>query len=227
MCGVIGASFADVGAYEIELVDNLILESRIRGRHATGVSYVKGGVVHTIKEHLPADEFLTKYAASDFIDDDGSLTMIGHTRYSTSSLEYNQPIGDKTLAIAHNGVISQEPKSQWPYECETDNDSELIYQCLVSGEHPLKDFPKSSQAVVMLSQDKRIAGWRNGERPLWYACTDIQNGIVFASTANILHRVGIFNQKRCFPGTAYTFSTKDFLHMTEIVAVEHMADLQP
>ena len=227
MCGVIGASFTDVGAYEIELVENLILESRIRGRHATGVSYVKGGVVYTIKEHLPADEFLNKYAASDFIDDDGSLTMIGHTRYSTSSLEYNQPIGDKTLAIVHNGVISQEPKSQWPYECETDNDSELIYQCLLAGEHPLKQFPKSSQAVVVLSQDKKIAAWRNGERPLHYS--RIGHGIVFTSTSDIAQRAGIepSNTNRCFPGLLHTFSGENFLHLTEIIAVEHMADLQP
>ena len=56
--------------------------------------------------------------------------MIGHCRYSTSDLQYNQPIYNDDYSIAHNGVVSQEMPERWKelygYDCKTKNDSELI-----------------------------------------------------------------------------------------------------
>ena len=41
MCGVIGVALNNVTEEDIKLVKNLFLESMIRGKHATGITYLK------------------------------------------------------------------------------------------------------------------------------------------------------------------------------------------
>jgi thermostable 8-oxoguanine DNA glycosylase len=48
MCSVIGVFLRNITANDIAIVKKTILESRIRGMHATGVSYFKSGKIHTI-----------------------------------------------------------------------------------------------------------------------------------------------------------------------------------
>ena len=108
MCAVLGVS----GKVDSQVIRRLFLESQIRGRHATGVSYYKEGKVHTIKEPLPAEKFLEKHDPKDWYEGD-EIVMIGHCRYSTSDLEFNQPIANDQSSIVHNGVISQEMPDRW------------------------------------------------------------------------------------------------------------------
>lgn len=166
----------------------------IRGKHATGVSYVADGRVHTIKEPIPADEFIKKHDVYDWRNEDGNLYCIGHVRYSTSDLRFNQPISSDGLSIVHNGVISQEPPEDWErlygYKVETRNDSELILRCIEAKENPLLKFHPASMAVCKIDADKIISAFRNEARPL-YRTYIMEKGWVFASTKDIMVRSGL------------------------------------
>lgn len=193
MCGVLGIAIKKPGEQEFDLVRKLFVESMIRGKHATGVSYVKNNKVHTIKEPVNACTFINSQDISSWVNEDGNLYCIGHVRYSTSDLSFNQPMATEELSIVHNGVISQESPETWKetfgYNVDTKNDSELILRCLESGEIPLHKFQPSSMSVCTLDKDKVITAFRNEARPLHYSYGN--NGIIFASTADILKRSGL------------------------------------
>lgn len=192
MCGVLGITIADFNERDYGTIRSLFQQSMIRGKHATGVSYVKGGKVHTIKEPIPADEFIQKQNLETWRNEDGNLYCIGHIRYSTSDLRYNQPFATDELGIVHNGVISQEPPSSWVekygYETETANDSELILRAMEKNENPLAVFNPASMAVCVIHSDKRLTAYRNNERPLYYYSDE--RVTIFASTKDILSRSG-------------------------------------
>jgi asparagine synthetase B (glutamine-hydrolysing) len=97
------------------------------------------------------------------------------------------------LSIVHNGVISQEDPEQWKqtfgYDVITKNDSELILRCLETGEVPLHKFHPASMSVCTIDKDKVLTAFRNESRPLHYSYNE--NGIIFASTRDILKRSGL------------------------------------
>lgn len=223
MCGVIGVYLTDVVPDDLELVRNVFLQSMIRGKHATGLTYLKNGEMSTLKEGIPADKFLEHIDFQKFLNL-GMLRMIGHIRYSTSDLRYNQPFQGTDIAIAHNGVISQDPDI-WEYKTETGNDSELILRCIEAGGTPLEVYKERSMATVTL-EDSLLTGFRNHERPLWYA--EIGNGVIFASTKDILLRAGVTVEiKRCEPLVRYTFNHDEGLKIDRTYYDEKLGDLQP
>jgi len=184
MCGVIGVSLKNVTIDDINAIESLFKETQIRGRHATGVSFLINDKVVTHKAAMPVDEFLALYPIVDWIDDRQNINAIGHCRYSTSDLKYNQPIGDDLSTIVHNGVISQEPPESWKerfgIDTETANDSELLYK-----RSNIDEWPDSSISALVLSK-RGIMDMRNGKRPLWRA--SLKNGLIWASTEDIINR---------------------------------------
>jgi len=203
MCAVIGVHLRDVSHSDLELVNNLFRQSMIRGKHATGATYLKEEMLVTVKESIPVDQFLDKWDIADWCDGT-NLRMIGHVRYSTSDLRYNQPFQNDYISIAHNGVISQEPHDQWEFETETENDSELILKAIENKENPLRYYANRSMAVTQITATGDLSGYRNHERPLWYAERD--NGIFFASTKDILDRTGIEGGVKCDPFVQYIYN---------------------
>jgi glutamine phosphoribosylpyrophosphate amidotransferase len=216
MCGVLGIAIKNFTVKDHDLVRGLFIQSMIRGKHATGVSYVKNGKVLTDKKSVPADEFINNQNLEDWTNEDGHLYCVGHIRYSTSDLRYNQPMASDKLSIVHNGIISQEPHDTWEEKyglaTSTSNDSELVLRAMEEELNPLQHFDPASMAVCALYDDKRIIAYRNGERPLYYSYDS--NRIVFASTEDILKRAGfnfsvkasmyeVFNVD-CFNLSSYT-----------------------
>ena len=191
MCSVIGAIIKEPRAEDFLMLHRVFLESKIRGMHATGISYVKHGKIITEKRPVPADEFPFNFPS--YVNEDGSLYLIGHCRYSTSDLEFNQPIANKNLSVVHNGVITQELPEKWKelygYDCETKNDTELILHTAEDCISPLVRWKDSSLAVIELHVDKVIRFYRNGKRPLYL--TSISNGCIITSTADVPKRAEV------------------------------------
>ena len=188
MCAVIGVLMRNPSNLDFEMLHKIFLESSIRGLHATGLSYVKDNIINTISFPVPASKF--DFNFSDYVNEDGNLYLVGHCRYSTSDLEYNQPIGNDGVAIVHNGVITQELPQHWKekygYDCETKNDSELV----LHSEDPLTEFSNMSMAVCeLVAKDKHLHLYRNGKRPLYL--TNLLNGSIITSTADIAERAGL------------------------------------
>lgn len=191
MCAVIGAVLGRPTIEQFNTLLNVFHESSIRGLHATGLSYVKFGQVHTIKEPISAKQF--QFNFHDYINEDGNLYLVGHCRYSTSDLEFNQPIANSELSICHNGVVTQELPDHWKslygYDCETRNDSELLLHTVIAGKSPLDVWGDESLSVCELHSDKTLRVYRNGKRPLYQ--TKLENGFVFTSTKDIAARSGL------------------------------------
>jgi glutamine phosphoribosylpyrophosphate amidotransferase len=191
MCSVIGAIIKEPRAEDFLMLQRVFLESKIRGMHATGISYVKNGQIITDKRPVPADEFPFNFA--EYVNEDGSLYLVGHCRYSTSDLEYNQPIANDNLSVVHNGVITQELPEKWKelygYDCETKNDTELILHTAEDCISPLLRWKDSSLAVIELHVDKVIRFYRNGKRPLYL--TSISNGCIITSTSDVPKRAEV------------------------------------
>lgn len=193
MCSVLGAYIREVNEDDLHLLKRIFLESKIRGLHATGVSYLMGNEVVTVREPLPADEFLVKHPLLEMVDTDNSLRLIGHCRYSTSDLEFNQPMATRKIGIVHNGVVTQEPYESWKelypeYKTETRNDTELLLRTLESNKEPIVEWPDASIAACDLSEGS-LRFYRNGKRPIYYTVFD--RGIFISSTRDILHRSGV------------------------------------
>ena len=185
MCAVIGMQSKNL--VDIDLFKKIMIESMIRGKHATGISWVENGDVKTISEPVSADKF--NYP------DIKTKTIIGHCRYSTSSLKHNQPIIGNNISIAHNGVITQINPEKWAeiYNCNfnTECDSEIILRMWEKGKHALQ--LEGSMAVIILTK-LNMQFFRNEERPMYFA-KDNENFYV-VSAKNILERCNIKNIKK-------------------------------
>ena len=213
MCGVIGVVLSSPTSEDFLTVQRVFHESKIRGMHATGIAYIKDGKVNIEKYPVPADEFPFKF--SDYVNEDGNLYLIGHCRYSTSDLEYNQPIGNSTHAIVHNGVITQELPENWKelynYDCETKNDSELV----LHSDSPLEEFPEMSMAVCELTSDKKLLTYRNGKRPLYLSA--MANGCIITSTADIAKRANVKGATAEVPMNTYvTFDEHQTMTVSKV-----------
>lgn len=233
MCTVIGVSIPKVSAKDIELVHRILYESRIRGLHATGVSFLEDGVIRTVKEPLGAAKFLEAYNFADFVDDDGSLKLLAHCRYSTSDLQYNQPIANAQLALVHNGVISQELPENWEalygIRCDTKNDTELLFRSVAmgadNGDDPLAYWKESSIAAIELYGSGHIRAYRNGRRPLYWSWYD-GKGFIITSTQDILIRAKLPSQIQVIANDIYHVIKPD-LSIKRLGSSHATQELQP
>lgn len=204
MCAVIGAFIQNPSAKDFSLIKKVFLESKIRGMHATGISYLKSDKIITVKDVVSADKF--SFDFESYLNEDGNLYLIGHCRYSTSDLEYNQPLDTNEKSIVHNGVITQELPEKWKelygYDCITKNDSELV----LYSEDPLREFPHMSMGVCELYADKKLRFYRNGKRPIYY--TLINNGCIVTSTKDIAHRSGLDSPSEVLMNTYVTVDSQ-------------------
>ncbi len=198
MCGIIGYTNQNVTVKDLQILRRVLIESRIRGKHASGLAWFDGEKIQSRISSLSIDNLLKSFTLSKTIYDGCKVSLIGHTRYSTSDIKYNQPIVGNELAIAHNGVITQDSPENWEatygYTCATKNDSELLLHALECGDDPFEKFPDSSIAAVTLDLNGELKVYRNGLRPAWQGT--IGQGVVIASTYDILCKAGVKNIKR-------------------------------
>lgn len=227
MCAVIGVALKNPTLDDFNLIRRVFLESSIRGLHATGASWIWespwGAQIATGITSTHAYDWLNRYfnAYIQGGDKDGNFFMVGHCRYSTSDLEYNQPIHNEKISVVHNGVITQEMPEKWKelygYEFQTKNDSELILRTIEAGKSPLEIFKDSSMAVGELYLDngpepylgqRQVRFYRNGKRPLYYSI--VPNGYIITSTEDIALRSFLENTQE-LPMNTYLSINSDFV----------------
>ncbi len=222
MCAVVGAILIEPSKEDLLMLHRVFLESKIRGKHATGIAYVKNDKVIIDKRPVPADEFPFTFA--EYLNEDGNLYIIGHCRYSTSDLEYNQPIGNDDSAIVHNGVITQELSENWKqiygYETITKNDSELV----LHSPDPLREFSHMSMGVCKITKDKKLQFYRNGKRPLYLS--SVSNGCIITSTADIAVRANVLGRQVEVLMNHYITFDEQLAMMIEKVEVADAVDYQ-
>lgn len=192
MCGIIGVSLTDVTMGDVFLVQRIMKETQIRGMHASGVAHHNGVRLLCNTSPRPISE-LADSLQWDAMTYSRDLKMIAHARYSTSDMEFHQPLGDSTMYMAHNGVITQEPPEKWEdiydYNFNTRNDSEILLNEIQRRSTPndvVASLAGSSIAVVTINSNGIVSGYRNSLRPLWI--TELRNGFIYTSTKDIMVR---------------------------------------
>jgi len=188
MCAVIGYHNIKFAKKDITTLNKLFIQSKIRGLHATGISVIVGDKnVETVIKPKPADKFISEIDMSSWVGK--PVTLIGHCRYSTSDLNYNQPIHYGDISLVHNGVVTQENYDKWEehfdVKCVGKNDSEILLRLIEKCKRPVVSLPDASMACIML-REKEFSVFRNGKRPLHYV--EYGSSVIFASTADILIR---------------------------------------
>jgi glutamine phosphoribosylpyrophosphate amidotransferase len=226
MCAVIGVYLEKVSKADFATIRNVFLESKIRGMHATGMTVLFNGKLLTFKEPVAADKFRHLDDLEEMVSDDGSLKLIGHCRYSTSDLEYNQPLYKEDVSIVHNGVITQELYENWEakycIKTATKNDSELLLHTV--DQNPLLHWKDASIAAVELHSNGTMKFYRNGKRPLY--STVVPSGNIITSTADIAMRSGLLYSIECVMNTCTTISKgkyrKDFVNVPDAKDLQHV-----
>ena len=159
MCGIVGYSCKDPKQNHIQILQDIIAESSIRGIHSFGYSFVKDKKLITRKYH-------------DLKEVKLPLTnkLIYHNRYSTSgdfkNHKNNQPIHIDNMSLVFNGVIDMRTKK-------------LI-------ERFVNDI-RGSFAGIILDEKENLFVIRNKKRPCWIL--EYDNAKFVASTRDIFKRV--------------------------------------
>jgi glutamine phosphoribosylpyrophosphate amidotransferase len=230
MCAIIGIVLNKPSEIEFETFCRVLRESRIRGLHATGISWASDGNLKTIKEPIPAEVFIDKHLVDfdQYIDNKGKLSMIAHCRYSTSDLMYNQPISNEFVSVVHNGVITQELPENWKrlygYDCQTKNDTELLIHTVMEGKSPLEQWSESSIAAIELYADGKMRFYRNGKRPMYI--TNLKKGILITSTSDVVIRSGIEEQPSKIAMNCYNTIQDNYSIMKERIEIYGEIDYQ-
>lgn len=169
----------------MQFVEHLLLESQIRGKHATGYSYVAADDTKVDQDEVVT--FKAPVCASEFIEMDPWLAFkllkprqaILHTRYSTSGdwqeNDNNQPISTSTLALVHNGLVSmatQEDFQQtYKVNTQTANDSEIILRKVLHAKSKLEstDITDEGPGVMAEAIAKALRAIHRVDPPI-FAC---------------------------------------------------------
>jgi len=201
MCSIVAAS----GDYDIEIIKKIFFNSRIRGLHSFGFSYVVNGEIQTHK-FTDYDKFVELFIQKK------PSKFIAHFRYSTSGdwklPMNNQPILIRNICLAFNGVIDMSTKTdmekKFGIEMQTENDGEIaIHKYIDNKEHFLSfiNEKKRTFAGVFLNSSNEIIAIKNNLRPL--SVSKHSNTTYIASTSDILERSGLKNIDRIKPNHFY------------------------
>ena len=201
MCGIAGYFSFGKKRPEKRILSNLLEETQIRGRDATGVSFMKGKALHVIKAAVSASEFVEKN--EDWLaleEKELPKYMIMHCRYKTKGDQANNmnnhPVFRDGLAIVHNGGISNDDDlySEFKFSRDAQVDTEAILALLEdkkgegwSGMKEQISKLRGSFAVAAIdtSQPDSICFFRHGN-PIEFAIDEENDILYFASTENIL-----------------------------------------
>ena len=186
MCGIIGYFSKKPTENDRFFLFKLLRQSKIRGLHSTGISYLEKSKIVT-----------KKFFQNEFSDLKIPLSnlQIYHNRYSTSgdfkNHLNNQPLEIGDTSLCFNGVIDMGTKSQmeakYNIKMATENDGEIALRVSNLDPQSLLNFVKNNGSFsgVMIKAGTLYA-FTNGFRPLWYY--EVDGSVFIASTQDIFQR---------------------------------------
>lgn len=205
MCGIFGAISNGVthqGEF-YHFMSQLMEQSQIRGRDATGFASIADSKFITDKHPVAAYDFSRLNKEWRKIMSAKQVSMIGHTRAATNgnpARNYNNhPFHGPRYTIAHNGCIwgHETIAREQGFHLRTECDSEVILHFLEKHKEiqdgivdALAELDSvSMMAVCTLERDTgNIHLFRNNESPCSVFHFPRWNATVFASTPNIIAR---------------------------------------
>lgn len=206
MCGIIGYYSNTPTKEHGVILKSLINQSKIRGLHAFGYSYLEG------------DKYLTKkYYQNEFNQIEFPITkqLIFHNRYSTSgdfkNHINNQPINIEEVGLVFNGVINMGTKEEMEQEYNitltTSNDGEVLLRVSDFNPEDMLKFITENKCSFsgLLLKDKTLYALRNKNRPGWFL--EYNGGLFIASTKDIFVRaLGNVEPKELEPNILHSWT---------------------
>jgi len=200
MCSIIACS----GDWDKDIVYKILKNSRIRGLHSFGYSYVD--------KYLKTNKYLDFKKFSDELLDIKPNKFIAHFRYSTSGdwkiLDNNQPINISNISLVFNGVLDmrtkQEMEANYKIKMSSENDGELAILKYISGIEKFKNFINESNktfAGCFLTEENKIFAIRNKLRPM--AISIQEKATYLSSTTDILKRSDVDKYFLAIPNKIY------------------------
>ena len=187
MCGIVGCAGA-ISANDEKIFRQLLVFDTVRGEDSTGIASVNpdGDVLVAKCVGTPFDLLPRKTASNIFSR--ANRVLIGHNRYATQGAVNNSNAHpfefDKVVGV-HNGTL----KSR--YQLKFNNyavDSEQLYANI--DEDGIRTvIPKVDGAYALVYyniEDETLHFIRNSERPLFYAFTEDEKRVFWASEAWML-----------------------------------------
>jgi len=162
MCGILGMAFQAGHTMKdskevLGIWHKLLVESNIRGSHATGCAFINLHNAIVIKHHIPAERFVDtdyyKKVSEKYLkmnSEQPPLIVIGHTRLKTKgsplNTHNNHPILTDKVVGVHNGIISNDDSlfDLYKMKRKAQVDSEVIFRLI---EHHLNDGLEMEEAI--------------------------------------------------------------------------------
>lgn len=201
MCGIAGALSSILTKPEIEIFEQLMIISTLRGREGAGIITVDADVdkknnYNPVKSHKHLHsglELLNLKGYKDKVYNRPKSALIGHCRFPTkgaaNSIENVHPHVADDLCGVHNGTMWSVNSK---YLTDNQSDSLALYK-LIAAEGVQEAVNKSSGAYALVWVDnaaETINFLRNSDRPLYFATHDWQadrpTTLFWASEKNFL-----------------------------------------
>lgn len=206
MCGHVGVA-GHLTPKSGDVFEMLLTLDEVRGEHATGIALVpsdgdKRLMENTIIHKMPiaAYNFIRNEYTQDLLRVPGKYSvMLGHNRHATlgtKSVNNSHPFAFEGLVGAHNGTVRLSHREDIPYKGPVrGTDSETLLASF--NDHGVQEtiaeiydgtWSDSAWAFVWYNYDEnRICFLRNEHRPLYYAFTEDEKQLYWASEAAMLH----------------------------------------
>lgn len=195
MCGIFGwikpTGRATTKLDLAEVFRNGLIETQVRGEHATGFWAPRIGLVKDVGN---AEDFVDNNMVPDSIASE--RFVIGHCRLASSKYRANakhmedpsnaQPFVGKRYVMIHNGTLGTPKIKKYNYSSKVDSEIILAYCETTSVRNALASINGSATVVIYDKKLRKLFFWTNGERPL--AICYYEGIIFFASTRTILRK---------------------------------------
>lgn len=216
MCGLAGIMFGEGrrSAQELrqlsQLFTELLVMSRRRGPHPTGIAWINRDGEHRLfKRPLPAETFVEHRAFADVLGgvDNRTTVLLGHTRWRTRGDEHinrnNHPIRAADLVGTHNGTIynSDELFERFRLQRYAQVDSEVVFRIAANAmtrrgridvrrmSTPLRHCRGQITAVMTSRDEPQTTLILKGNNPLECRRHPLMRVVMYASSAHYLDAV--------------------------------------
>ena len=185
MCGLVGMA-GNITRDMEQVFRTMLYVDVIRGEHSTGVAGVNkySGQVTVVKALGPPTGLYGLDVFRRDIANVSNKVLIGHNRFATRgaiSVDNAHPFRAGHITGAHNGTLTN--KWEFPDQQKYGTDSEALYN-LIASEGVEKGVSSACGAYALTFYDAReetINLIRNDQRTLYYALTEKEDAIIWAS----------------------------------------------
>lgn len=172
MCGIVGVAGGKLGRLGVNIFEDLMIVSNLRGRWGAGACVVTGEKIMTYK---------TEWSGVDVIDMKGyrenvggkeaPSTLLGHTRHPTKggqTVNESHPHSFKNVTGVHNGTLS---RVDGKFVRDDESDSRMFFKHMNdSGAHTAIAYAQGAYCFVWLDHNKRTLNFiRNSQRTMTIA----------------------------------------------------------